>query len=74
MTDPWKPIMYGLGVGIRVEKVPATGSSYRFWGHSGHWGSFMFYIPALRATICGTVNASGQDNRWIFERVLSILE
>lgn len=65
--------LYGQGLGIRVEKNPESGSTYRFWGHSGHWGSFMFYVPALRATICGTVNKSEQDNRWIFERILSVI-
>ncbi|MEQ8485271.1 MAG: serine hydrolase domain-containing protein [Pseudomonadales bacterium] len=66
---------YGLGVGIRREKTTTGPAGYRtFWGHSGHWGSFMFYVPSLRATVCGTVNLAGQDNRWIFEAVLDVLE
>jgi D-alanyl-D-alanine carboxypeptidase len=65
---------YGLGLGIRREFAagrPETAQT--FWGHSGHWGSFMFYVPGLCATVCGTVNRAGQDNRWAFEAVLAAL-
>lgn len=66
---------YGLGIGIRREAPPGRPeATQRFWGHSGHWGSFMFYVPALRATLCGTVNQSGHDNRWIFETVMEVLQ
>lgn len=65
---------YGLGLGIRREQAPGRPETSRtLWGHSGHWGSFMFYLPGLRATVCGTVNRAGQDNRWIFERLLECL-
>lgn len=66
---------YGLGVGTRREAVegrPETAQT--FWGHSGHWGSFMFYVPGLRATITGTVNRAAQDNRWLFSRILGCLD
>lgn len=65
---------YGLGIGIRREHPPGRPEgTQRLWGHSGHWGSFMFYLPALRATLCGTVNVAGEDNRWIFEQALQVL-
>ena len=66
---------YGLGVGVRREAAtgrPETMQS--LWGHSGHWGSFMFYAPALRATITGTVNRAAADNRWIFSKVVELLD
>ena len=66
---------YGLGVGVRREAAaghPETMQS--LWGHSGHWGSFMFYAPALRATITGTVNRAGADNRSIFAKVIELLD
>jgi D-alanyl-D-alanine carboxypeptidase len=66
---------YGLGLGIRREcATDRTETTRTFWGHSGHWGSFMFYIPALRGTIAGTVNRANQNNRWLFECVLASLE
>ncbi len=65
---------YGLGLGIRREQAPdRPETSHSFWGHSGHWGSFMFFIPDLRTTLCGTVNLAEQDNRWIFQRVIESL-
>ena len=66
---------YGLGVGIRREAAhgrPET--SHTPWGHSGHWGSWMFYVPEWRGTIVGTVNRSGQDNRWIASAVIACVE
>ena len=75
ITVPTQNHRYGLGMGIRREAAegrPETAQS--FWGHSGHWGSFMFYLPALRATVTGTVNRAAQDNRWLFSKVVEILE
>jgi CubicO group peptidase (beta-lactamase class C family) len=66
---------YGFGVGIRREAAdgrPETAQT--FWGHSGHWGSFMFYVPALRATVTGTVNRAAQDNRWLFSKIVDCLD
>ena len=66
---------YGLGVGVRREAAegrPAT--TQTFWGHGGHWGSFMFYAPAWRATIAGTVNRAAVDNRWIFSKLVELLD
>jgi D-alanyl-D-alanine carboxypeptidase len=73
-TVPTQQHRYGLGVGIRREAAdgrPETAQS--FWGHSGHWGSFMFYVPAWRATIAGTVNRAAQDNRWLFSKIVECL-
>ena len=73
-TVPTQQHRYGLGVGVRYEKASRNPAERQtLWGHSGHWGSFMFYLPAWRASIAGTVNRSGQDNRWIFENVVEIL-
>lgn len=73
-TVPTPNHHYGLGIRLRHESVPgAAGSHERFWGHAGHWGSYMYYVPGLRATICGTENLSGLDHRWLFEAILAIL-
>jgi D-alanyl-D-alanine carboxypeptidase len=65
---------YGLGVRVRRESAegkPET--SQTFWGHGGHWGSFMFYLPAWRATVTGTINRAAEDNRWLFSKIVEIL-
>jgi D-alanyl-D-alanine carboxypeptidase len=73
-TVPTPNHHYGLGVRLRHEHVPgAPGSHERFWGHAGHWGSYMYYVPGLRATICGTENLAGLDHRWLFEAILEAL-
>lgn len=65
---------YGLGVGIRREAADGKPETTQtFWGHSGHWGSFMFYVPGWRATISGTVNRAAQDNRWLFSKIVECL-
>jgi len=65
---------YGLGVGIRREAAEGKpDTAQTFWGHSGYWGSFMLYAPALRGTITGTVNRAEQDNRWIFSAIVECL-
>lgn len=65
---------YGLGLRLRHEMVPGEpGTHERFWGHAGHWGSYMYWVPGLRATICGTENLTGLDHRWLFEAILGIL-
>ncbi len=74
VTVPTPNHRYGLGVGIRREAAegrPET--AHTFWGHSGHWGSFMFYVPSLRATVTGTVNRAAQDNRWLFSKIVDCL-
>ena len=75
VSVPTQNHRYGLGVGIRREAAdgrPETAQT--FWGHSGHWGSFMFYVPALRATVTGTVNRAALDNRWLFSRIVACLD
>ncbi len=75
VTVPTQNHRYGFGVGIRRESAegrPETAQT--FWGHSGHWGSFMFFVPGLRATVTGTVNRAGQDNRWLFSKVVDCLD
>ena len=41
---------YGLGVNI-IDINDVT-----LWGHSGYWGSFMYYAPEYKLTITGTLN------------------
>ena len=66
---------YGLGVGVRREAAEGRPSTAQtFWGHGGHWGSFMFYAPAWRAAIAGTVNRAAVDNRWIFSKLVELLD
>jgi len=66
---------YGLGVGVRRETVDGRLATMQtFWGHGGHWGSFMFYAPAWRAAIAGTVNRAAVDNRWIFSKLVELLD
>jgi len=73
-TVPTPNHHYGLGVRLRHETAPGAPATHeRFWGHAGHWGSFMYYVPGLRATICGTENLAGLDHRWLFEAILQIL-
>jgi D-alanyl-D-alanine carboxypeptidase len=75
VSVPTENHRYGLGVGIRTEAADGKPrSAQAFWGHSGHWGSFMFYVPGWRATIAGTVNRAAQDNRWIFSKIVELLE
>jgi len=58
---------YGLGVQMReLEGV-------RMLGHAGYWGSFMYYLPAERATITGTVNRAGEDRTPLLVDVLRAL-
>jgi D-alanyl-D-alanine carboxypeptidase len=62
---------YGFGVGIRRHGAPDLPATTRtFWGHGGHWGSWMFYVPEWRGTVIGTVNRAGLDNRWILDAIL----
>jgi D-alanyl-D-alanine carboxypeptidase len=71
---PANPFHYALGVRIRREAAAGRPETTQtFWGHSGHWGSFMFYLPAWRATVTGTVNRAAQDNRWLFAKIVEIL-
>jgi D-alanyl-D-alanine carboxypeptidase len=66
---------YGLGVSIRRAAAPDRPDTvHTFWGHAGHWGSCMYWSPDLQATVVGTVNRSGQDNRWILDEVVAALE
>ncbi|MBX3705511.1 MAG: beta-lactamase family protein [Pseudomonadales bacterium] len=65
---------YGLGIGIRRESAPGEPATMQsLWGHGGHWGSFMQYIPNLRATITGTINFTGQDFRPLYEAILGVV-
>jgi D-alanyl-D-alanine carboxypeptidase len=73
-TVPTPNHFYGLGVRLRHEVVPNRPEMHeRFWGHAGHWGSYMYYVPGLRATVCGTENLVGLDHRWLFQEILKVL-
>lgn len=74
VSVPTQNHRYGLGVGIRREAADGRpDTTQTFWGHSGHWGSFMFYVPGWRAAIAGTVNRAAQDNRWLFSKIVEYL-
>jgi D-alanyl-D-alanine carboxypeptidase len=44
---------YGYGLGIARHRQGGT----EFWGHTGFFGSFAFYVPAAQAVVVGTVDA-----------------
>jgi len=74
-TVPTQMHRYGLGVSVRRESAPGRPETSRtLWGHGGHWGSWMFYVPEWRGTIVGTVNRVGQDNRWIASAIVECVE
>lgn len=75
VTVPTPLHRYGLGVSVRREAAPGRPeTSHTLWGHGGHWGSWMFYVPEWRGTIVGTVNRAGQDNRWIASAIIECIE
>lgn len=54
------------GTGTRKIRTAAGVSAYsvnehRFWGHLGHWHSFMLYSPEQDIAICGTLNQADED-------------
>ncbi len=66
---------YGLGVSIRRAAASKRAETSRtFWGHGGHWGSWMFYVPEWRGTVVGTINRTAQDNSWIAASIVDCVE
>jgi D-alanyl-D-alanine carboxypeptidase len=57
-----------MGTGTR-KVLTAAGLSefaiaeYRFWGHLGHWNSFMLHSLECDISICGSFNQSQEDPR-----------
>jgi D-alanyl-D-alanine carboxypeptidase len=45
----------GYGYGLGIARYRETG--VEFWGHSGFFGSFAWYVPAAGAVVVGTVDA-----------------
>ncbi|MBT4522174.1 MAG: beta-lactamase family protein [Halieaceae bacterium] len=58
---------YGMGVG----RKQIHGKT--LWGHLGHWGSFMYYCPEERLSLCGTLNYSEAPHNEFIEQVLQTL-
>lgn len=71
-TVPSGESRYGLGVRTR-RAIDAAGDTHVFWGHSGYWGSWMFYAPALRLTVSGTVNRTGTTVQSLLDTVVNVL-
>ncbi len=59
---------YGAGVKIR------RSGKQILWGHSGFWGSFMFYIPGERITVTGTQNRVGANAAAFVDAVVLAIE
>ena len=59
---------YGLGL-MRV--FP---SGAELWGHTGQWGSFLYYWPQRRAILCGTLNDSLADVDALLGEIVHIVE
>jgi D-alanyl-D-alanine carboxypeptidase len=75
LSVPTQLFRYGLGVSIRREAAPERPDTARtMWGHGGHWGSWMFYLPEWRGTLVGTVNRAGLDNRWIAAALIECVQ
>lgn len=55
---------YGMGVG----RKQIHGKT--LWGHLGHWGSFMYYCPEERLSLCGTLNYDGAPHNEFLGQVL----
>ena len=52
---------------------PDVARGATLWGHSGYWGSFMFYDPESQATFTGTFNHTGSDRFPLIATALDIL-
>ncbi|MFU8764045.1 MAG: serine hydrolase domain-containing protein [Haliea sp.] len=59
--------IYGMGVG-RKKLAGKT-----LWGHLGHWGSFMYYCPEERLSLCGTLNYDQADHNGFIEQIIACL-
>jgi len=58
---------YGLGVGRKVLQ------GKHLWGHLGHWGSFMYWCPEERMSLCGTLSFDGAAHNEFISAVLAEL-
>jgi D-alanyl-D-alanine carboxypeptidase len=59
---------YGLGV---ARLFPAGAE---MWGHTGQWGSFLYYWPQRRVIVCGTLNDDRADVEAFLGEVVRIVE
>jgi D-alanyl-D-alanine carboxypeptidase len=55
---------YGMGIGRKVIHGKTL------WGHLGHWGSFMYWCPEERLSLCGMLSYDGAPHNEFIERVL----
>ncbi len=62
-----KDFYYGMGVG----RKQILGKN--LWGHLGHWGSFMYYCPEERLSLCGTLNYDQAPHNDFIGHVLEVL-
>jgi D-alanyl-D-alanine carboxypeptidase len=58
---------YGMGVGRKIIH------NKNLWGHLGHWGSFMYWCPEERMSLCGMLGHDTADHNAFIARVLEAL-
>lgn len=59
--------IYGMGVG----RKQIHGKN--LWGHLGHWGSFFYYCPEERLSLCGTQNFFEYDHNAFIREILELV-
>ena len=66
-SDPTsKPgLLYGLGLEHHVYRL--SGKTIDVFGHSGLWGTGVYYIPATGTSIVYTMNQVELDENWLLE-------
>ncbi|MCP5165469.1 MAG: beta-lactamase family protein [Pseudomonadales bacterium] len=58
---------YHYAMGINRKRI----RGHHLWGHLGHWGSFMYYCPEQRLSLCGTLNYDQAAHNEFIGEVLS---
>ncbi|MEM8816628.1 MAG: serine hydrolase domain-containing protein [Pseudomonadota bacterium] len=68
---PEAGLSYGLGLEHRVYTF--SGKTIDVYGHSGFWGTGVYYIPATNTSIVYTMNQVELDEDWL-QRILRALD
>ncbi len=63
---------YGLGLEHRI--FNASGRTIDVYGHSGFWGTGVYYIPATGTSIVYTMNQVELDEDWLLEILRALNE
>ena len=64
---PTANFYYAMGVGRKKMH------GMHLWGHLGHWGSFMYYCPEQRMSLCGTLNYDQAAHNEFIRQVLEVV-